>query len=127
MDPTFLLAHGDLGLAYEHEGMYVAAIAEHKKVVEQTDQPRERVAWLAQACAMAGQRTEARRIQANLEQSYREGHLPASVMAAVDVADRHAAMPMFDSLRADPRMAAALACAPARYGSAPVSPSHAIR
>jgi TolB-like protein/tetratricopeptide (TPR) repeat protein len=132
MDPNFLLAHGDLGLAYEHQGMYVEAIAEHKKVVEQTDQPPERVAWLAQAYAMAGQRVEARRIQAKLEQPYREGHLPADVMAAVDVAlgdrdralgrleqacsahtpDRHAAMPMFDSLRTDPRMAAALACAP---------------
>jgi TolB-like protein/tetratricopeptide (TPR) repeat protein len=134
MDPNFLLAHGDVGLAYVQKGMYVEAIAEQKKVVEQTDQPPERVAWLAQAYAMAGQRAEARRIQANLEQPFREGHLPAAVMAVVDVAlgdrdralarleqacsahtpDRHAAMPMFDSLRTDPRMAAALACAPAR-------------
>jgi len=133
MDPDFFFAHADLGQAYEQKGMYPQALAELQKAADLTNQgPSERL-WLARAWALSGNREQALRARAALEKEFEQGRIPASSMALLDfaVGDRGRAVqrlqaacsahlpqplsgPQFDSLRADPAIAALLArCAPA--------------
>jgi tetratricopeptide (TPR) repeat protein len=131
MDPYFGLAYAVLGHAYEQKGMYAEAIAELRKSADLSQDPGQTV-WLAHARALAGQKAEARRARAALEES---GDAPALPMALLDLAlgDRNQALarlegacsagpieplsptPIYDPLRADPQIAALLArCASSR-------------
>lgn len=125
MDPYFALAHAVLGHAYEQKGMYSKAIAELQKSADLSQDPVQTL-WLAHARALAGQKAEAHRVRAALEES---GHAPALPMALLDLAlgERDRALvrlegacsrgpmgalsptPLYDPLRADPQIAALLA------------------
>jgi tetratricopeptide (TPR) repeat protein len=90
MDPNFALAHGRLGLAYQHMGMYEEAIAEYQRVIElsgsRADNPAM-LAALAGAYAVSGRKDQARDILHRLkEQSQREYVSPC------DIAEIHAAL-----------------------------------
>lgn len=129
MDPAFGMAHSDLGHAYEQKRMYPEAVAELQKAADLANRAPTQMMWLAHALALAGRKTEARRLRSTLEQPLAEGALEAPSMAVLDLAlgepDRALARlksacaanlveplsptPVFDPLRADARIAAVLA------------------
>jgi serine/threonine-protein kinase len=86
LDPGFLFAHVWLGMAYELQHRYDAAIAEFEKVV----QPLRDVApgWqglLAHALARAGRRSEAETILADLRQHAQRRYTDAVLQAVAHV------------------------------------------
>lgn len=128
MDPYFYLAHADLGAAYEQKRMFPEAIAELQKSADLTNHSPGQMLWLAHARALAGQKAEARRIRTNLEKSLQQGYISPLPMALFDLAlgERDHALarleaacsvhalesvsptPLYDPLRADPKIAAVL-------------------
>ncbi len=68
LEPEFFAAHRYLGLAYEHQGKYEQAIAEFQKTIPQSRGSILLKSELAHAYAVAGQREEATKILAELEQ-----------------------------------------------------------
>ena len=129
LDPYFWMAHADLGHAYEQKRMYPEAIQELRKSADLTHESPGSMLWLAHAWALAGRQQDARRVRTAIEKSYEQGHIDASPMALLDIAlgERDQALtrlqracsahervvlsptPVYDPLRADPRIAAVLA------------------
>jgi adenylate cyclase len=127
MDPNFVLAHHRLGLAYEEQGKYDEAITEFRQVVNLTSGSPLGTAALARACALAGQRAEAQKIVAQLQEQSKTRFVTPSSIAVIYSAlgDKDQAFawlekayqvhdgilvrlkvdPRFDSLRSDPRFA----------------------
>ena len=127
MDPNFILAHHRLGMAYEQQGKYEEAIGEFKQVINLTSGKPLGIAALSHAYAMSGQRAEAQKLLAELqEQSKLRFVSPASVaviFAALGDKDQAFAWlekavkthdgilvrlkvdSRYDSLRSDPRFA----------------------
>jgi TolB-like protein/Flp pilus assembly protein TadD len=127
MDPNFALAHHRLGMAYEQQRKYEEAIAEFKQVINLTSGKPLGIAALSHAYAMSGQRAEAQKLLAELqEQSKVRFVSPTSVavifaalgdkdqaFAWLEKADRERdgilvrlkVDSRFDSLRSDPRFA----------------------
>jgi DNA-binding winged helix-turn-helix (wHTH) protein/TolB-like protein/Tfp pilus assembly protein PilF len=80
VDPNFFPAHRYLGLAYEQKGMYTEAISEFEKGVKLSGSPLM-VALLGHAYAASGNRGEARRVLAELEQQKQKYVSPYTVAA----------------------------------------------
>jgi adenylate cyclase len=131
MDPRFYYARFSFGMALQFNGQLAEAIAEYKKAVDLTDDPFV-LAWLAQGYAKAGQRDEALKLLAQMEQLATKRYVGAWSFAIVHVAlgEKGKAIdeldrayrersdpyitfikvgPLFDPLRGDPRFQALLA------------------
>jgi TolB-like protein/Flp pilus assembly protein TadD len=125
MDPRFYYARWTFGLALQCNGQLPEAIAQYKKAAELTDDPLV-LAWLAQAYAKAGQRDEALKLLAQMEELATKRYVGAWSFAIVHLAlgekgkaidDLERAFrersdpfitfikvsPLFDPLRGDPR------------------------
>ncbi len=91
-NPNNLDAHSDLGVAYEGTGKLPEAIAEYEKAVELSNGDLNRVASLANAYAVIGNRAEAERILHNLEEKSRSGkaspYLAATIYAGLGQNDK---------------------------------------
>ena len=121
LDPNFAVAHMIIGLSYVEEKNYQQGISELQKATDNPDSE----ALLAYAYAVAGKRTEALAILADLEKLSRRKYVASFPIAPVYAAlgDRNNAFkqlekayaerswamgmlkvnPVFDSLRSDPR------------------------
>jgi TolB-like protein/Flp pilus assembly protein TadD len=125
MDPRFYYARWTFGLALQCNGQLPEAIAQYKKAAELTDDPLV-LAWLAQGYAKAGQRDEALKLLAQMEELATKRYVGAWSFAIVHLAlgekgkaidDLERAFrersdpfitfikvsPLFDPLRGDPR------------------------
>ena len=128
MDPRFSYAHAGLGQAWQLKGQLNEAIAEYLKAVELNDDPFV-LAWLGQAYARAGQREEAQKILARLNEEAKSRYVSAYSFAVMYLAlgDKERAIdemerayreraaeaivsikvdPMLDDLRGNPRFEA---------------------
>jgi serine/threonine protein kinase/tetratricopeptide (TPR) repeat protein len=127
MDPNFVLAHHRLGLVYEQQGKYEEAIAEFKQVVNLTSGKSLGIAALSHAYAMSGQRAEAQKLLAELQEQSKVRFVSPTSVAVIFAAlgDKDQAFAWlekaekghdgilvrlkvdsrFDSLRSDPRFA----------------------
>jgi TolB-like protein/Tfp pilus assembly protein PilF/class 3 adenylate cyclase len=131
VDPRFYYARWAFGLALQCNGQLPEAIAQYKKAAELTDDPFV-LAWLAQGYAKAGQRDEALKLLAQMEELATKRYVGAWSFAivhlalgekgkAIDELDRAfrersdpfitfiKVSPLFDPLRGDPRFQALLA------------------
>ena len=131
MDPRFYYARWAFGLALQFDGQLPEAIAQYKKAAELADDPFV-LAWLAQGFAKAGQRDEALKLLAQMEELATKRYVGAWSFAIVRLAlgEKEKAIdelerafrersdpfitfikvsPLFDPLRADPRFQALLA------------------
>jgi TolB-like protein/Flp pilus assembly protein TadD/class 3 adenylate cyclase len=131
MDQRFYYARWAFGLALQCNGQLPEAIAQYKKAAELTDDPMV-LAWLAQAYAKAGQRDEALKLLAQMEELATKRYVGAWSFAIVHLAlgEKGKAIdeleraylersdpfvtfikvsPLFDPLRGDPRFQALLA------------------
>jgi TolB-like protein/Tfp pilus assembly protein PilF/class 3 adenylate cyclase len=131
MDPRFYYARWTFGLALQCNGQLPEAIAQYKKAAELTDDPLV-LAWLAQGYAKAGQRDEALKLLAQMEELATKRYVGAWSFAIVHLAlgEKGKAIdelerairersdpfvtfikvsPLFDPLRGDPRFQALLA------------------
>jgi TolB-like protein/lipoprotein NlpI len=131
MDPRFYYARWTFGLALQCNGKLPEAIAQYKKAAELTDDPLV-LAWLAQGYAKAGQRDEALKLLAQIEELATKRYVGAWSFVIVHLAlgEKGKALdeleraylersdpfitfikvsPLFDPLRGDPRFQALLA------------------
>ena len=131
MDPRFYYARSTFGLALQCNGQLPEAIAQYKQAAELTDDPLV-LAWLAQGYAKAGQRDEALKLLAQMEELATKRYVGPWAFAIVHLAlgENGKAMdnleraylersdpyitfikvgPLFDPLRGDPRFQALLA------------------
>ena len=131
MDPRFYYARWAFGLALQCNGQLPEAIAQYKKAAELTDDPFV-LAWLAQGYAKAGQRDEALKLLAQMQELATKRYVGAWSFAIVHLAlgEKEKAIdelerafrersdpfitfikvsPLFDPLRGDPRFQALLA------------------
>jgi TolB-like protein/Tfp pilus assembly protein PilF/class 3 adenylate cyclase len=131
MDPQFYYARWAFGLALQFDGQLPEAIAQYKKAAELTDDPFV-LAWLAQGYAQAGQRDEALKLLAQMDELATKRYVGAWSFAIVHLAlgEKEKAIdelerafrersdpfitfikvsPLFDPLRGDPRFQALLA------------------
>jgi tetratricopeptide (TPR) repeat protein len=126
MDPAFVVAHHRLGLCYERKGTYDAAISEFQKVSSLGGKSLA-IAALGQAYAMSGNRNEAQKALAELQEQSKQRYVSPSAIALIHAAlgDKEQAFvwldksveehdlttaqckvdQRFDSLRSDPRFA----------------------
>ena len=131
MDPQFYYARWAFGLALQFDGQLPEAIAQYKKAAELTDDPLV-LAYLAQGYAQAGQRDEALKLLAQMDELATKRYVGAWSFAIVHLAlgEKEKAIdelerafrersdpfitfikvsPLFDPLRGDPRFQALLA------------------
>jgi tetratricopeptide (TPR) repeat protein len=126
--PQFFLAHYYLGEVLQFKGRLSEAIAEFKKAFEFNNDPYS-LGMLGQACARNGQKDEARKILARLNEEAKSRYIAPYALALVQIAlgDKDRAIeelerayaqgetnylfaikvdPMLDDLRRDPRFEA---------------------
>ena len=126
MDPAFIVAHDRLALCYERKGMYRDAIAEFEKI-SNLGAKKVALAGLGQAYAAAGNRNEAQKALAELQELSKQRYISPSVFGLIYAAlgdkdqafawlqksvDEHDLITArlkvdarFDPLRSDPRFA----------------------
>src|SRR5437667_2825107 len=85
MDPRFYYARWAFGLALQFDGQLPEAIAQYKKAAELTDDPFV-LAWLAQGYAQAGQRDEALKLLAQMDELATKRYVGAWSFAIVQLA-----------------------------------------
>ena len=125
LDPEFILAHVNLGRAYQQRNMHAEAVAEYRKALELSDGDSNELAALGQGLAAAGQTAEARKILDQLQERSRQTYVQPMWISVIHFAlgnkdqgfdwmqkayeDRSGWLvylkvdPFFDSLRQDPR------------------------
>jgi len=128
MDPRFYYAHWNLGVALELKGELREALAEYKKAAELDDDPIV-LGLIAHADAKLGERDQALKLLAELQQVAAHRYVPFSTFAGIYMAlgekdktidylerayrDRALSNikvdPMLDPLRGDPRFEALVA------------------
>ncbi len=128
MDPRFYYAHWNLGVALELKGALHEALAEYKKAAELDDDPIV-LGLIAHAYAKLGERDQALKLLAELQQVAAHRYVPFSTFAGIYMAlgekdkaidylerayrDRALSNikvdPMLDPLRGDPRFEALVA------------------
>ena len=128
MDPRFYYAHWNLGVALELKGELREALAEYKKAAELDDDPIV-LGLIAHAYAKLGERDQALKLLAELQQVAAHRYIPFSTFAGIYMAlgekdkaidylerayrDRALSNikvdPMLDPLRGDPRFEALVA------------------
>ena len=84
MDPRFFLAHYYLGAALQLEGRLAEAIPEFQKAFELNNDPYS-LAMLGQACARSGQKEEATRILAQLNEEEKSRYAAPYAMALINL------------------------------------------
>jgi TolB-like protein/Flp pilus assembly protein TadD len=127
MEPNFYMAHLWLGLAYAHKGMFKEALEEYARAAALAGGGPLVLAAEGHACALLGQRAQARRLLAELQELSQERYVSPYYVAAVHTAlgerdeafawldlayeNRSEGMvwlkvdPTLDSLRSSPRFA----------------------
>ncbi len=84
-DSGIPLAHQRLGLAYEQKGMLPEAIAEFQAAVSQSNRVQLAVTSLAHAYALSGNKVDARRLLAELEEKSKQEFVSPYLVATVYV------------------------------------------
>lgn len=124
-EPTFGVAHKIMGLAYQQKGMSSEALAALQRALELLGETPEMIGFLAHAYASSGNRDEAHKLLERLEEMAKLRHLRSfpfvvaytalgdldRVFACLEKAEQERCdslpflkvMPLFDSLRSDPR------------------------
>jgi len=124
-EPTFGVAHKIMGLAYEQKGMFEEALAALQRALGLLGDTPEMIGFLAHAYAISGDLEEARKLLERLEELAKLRHIRSfpfvvtytalgdldQVFACLEKAIRDRCdslpflkvMPLFDSLRSDPR------------------------
>ncbi len=127
MDPSFVIAHHRLGLAYERKRMYSDAILEFQKVFDLSGGKPLGIALVGQAYAMSGKREPAQKAIAELLELSKQRYVSPAEIAGIYAAlgdkdqafswmeksiENHDLVPArmnvdvrFESLRSDPRFA----------------------
>jgi tetratricopeptide (TPR) repeat protein len=83
LDPNFVPAHWQLGLAYEQKAMYVQAIAEFKTSMTLSGRSPLYTASLAHAYAVGGNRGEVRKLLDELNEVSKRRYVPSYQLAVV--------------------------------------------
>jgi Flp pilus assembly protein TadD len=127
LDPNFFRAHLGLGLAYEQQGQFAEATASLQQAIATSDRNPGAMAVLGHIHARAGRKREARKMLNELNELAKRRYVAAANQAIIYIGlgDNDAAFrwlqksynerashmiylstePIFDSLRADPRLA----------------------
>jgi len=130
MDPNFVRALWYLGLAYAHQSKFAQSIEYLQKAADLSARTPFVIATLGYCYGLAGQKEEAMKIVAELEERSRSAYVSGFAMACpyLGLGDREKAFewlekayeerstwmlplkvePMYDSIRADPRFAGLL-------------------
>lgn len=92
LDPSIPIGRQRLGLAYEQKRMFPEAIAEFQAAVQTSNRVQLAVASLAHAYAVSGNRAEAGKLLAELEEKSKQQFVSSYLLATVYTAlgDRHA-------------------------------------
>ncbi|HEX9422262.1 MAG TPA: protein kinase [Pyrinomonadaceae bacterium] len=85
-DPSIPIARQRLGMAYEQKGMLPEAIAEFQAAVIQSNRVQLSLTSLAHAYALSGNKVEARKILAELEERSKQQFVSSYLLATVHVA-----------------------------------------
>lgn len=86
LDRGIPIGHQRLGWAYEQKGMFPEAIAEFQAAVNQSNHVPLAVASLAHAYALSGNKTDAKRLFAELEEKSKKQFISPYLLAIVQVA-----------------------------------------
>jgi TolB-like protein/DNA-binding winged helix-turn-helix (wHTH) protein/Tfp pilus assembly protein PilF len=81
LEPDSAVTHAVLGLGYQNKRMYAQAIAEYKRALQSGGSPSEMRGLLGNAYAVSGNRTDAKKMIAELESLW-----PEHARAALDLA-----------------------------------------
>jgi len=86
LDASSSVAHQRLGSAYEQKGMFPEAVAEFKKAVDGSHRVQLAVSSLAHVFALAGERTEAERLLAELQARSKSEYVSSYLIAQIYIA-----------------------------------------
>jgi DNA-binding winged helix-turn-helix (wHTH) protein/Flp pilus assembly protein TadD len=86
LDSNHFLARWSLGLAFQHQGRHREAVAEHRKAVKLSGGSALMTPVLARSLALAGQRSEAKKLLTRLERASRETRAGSYATATVHLA-----------------------------------------
>ena len=86
LDASSSVAHQRLGSAYEQKGMFPEAVAEFKKAVDGSHRVQLAVSSLAHVFALAGERTEAERLLAELQARSKSEYVSSYLIAQIYLA-----------------------------------------
>jgi eukaryotic-like serine/threonine-protein kinase len=83
LDPNSAGAYDCLGSSYLAEGLHSEAVAAFEKASNFSDNDPERLAGLGRAYAMAGRKSDARRVLDQLRQISRQAYMPPYLLATI--------------------------------------------
>jgi len=86
LDASSSVAHQRLGSAYEQKGRFPEAVAEFKKAVDGSHRVQLAVSSLAHVFALAGERTEAERLLAELQARSKSEYVSSYLIAQIYIA-----------------------------------------
>ena len=99
LDPNHFLGRWSLGLALQHQGRHREAVAEHRKAAKLSGGSALMTPVLARSLALAGRRSEAKKLLARLERASRETRAGSYANATVHLAlgDEDAALALLEA------------------------------